>query len=148
MGVNVAVDIAAPADEVWEHASDLPSHTEWMRDAKAIEFLSGSTSGVGTTMRVLTKVGPLKTSDVMTVTRWEEPDLIEVRHSGTVTGLGRFEIEALDAATTRFSWHEDLEMPWYFGGTLGLPISERVLAMIWKANLRLFKEMVESAHRP
>lgn len=148
MGVHVWVDIEAPSSEVWRHAADLASHTEWMRDAASIEFLSDSSSGVGTTMRVLTKVGPLRTHDVMEVVRWEAPRLIEVRHQGIVTGMGRFEIEPLDAERTRFSWIEELEMPWFFGGKLGLPVSERVLEQIWKANLRGFKRLVEADQRP
>ena len=148
MGVHVSVTIDAPATAVWRHAADLPSHTEWMRDAASIEFLSDSSSGVGTTMRVLTKVGPLRTHDVMEVVRWEEPRLIEVRHEGIVTGLGRFEIEPLDDGHTRFSWIEELAMPWFFGGKIGLPVSERVLEQIWKANLKGFKQLVENDQRP
>ena len=144
----MSIDIAAPVAEVWRHAADLPSHTDWMGDAAEIEFLTESTSGAGTTMKVLTKVGPLSTTDVMKVIRWEEPRLIEVHHEGVVTGQGRFEIEPIDTEHTRFSWNEDLEMPWYFGGRLGSPISDRVLAQIWRANLRRFKKLVEGAqHR-
>ena len=113
--ITQSIVIAAPLDEVWKEAADLPSHVEWMADAESIEFLSDTTSGTGTRMKVETVVGPLRTSDLMEVTDWVERESIGVRHSGLVTGTGHFKLSPV-AGGTRFMWTEELSFPWYLGG--------------------------------
>ncbi len=143
--ISVSVDIAAPLDAVWAEAADLASHVEWMRDAERIEFIGTTRTGKGTVMEVLTKIGPLRTTDVIEVTSWREREEIGVTHRGVVTGSGRFLLEALAPDRTRFTWEEQLELPWYFGGALGAPISSRVLAAVWRANLARFKQRIEGS---
>lgn len=145
MGIEVSVDIDAPLDAVWAEAAALGDHVEWMRDAASIEFADEQTSGVGTTMNVLTVLGPLRTTDVIEITEWEDRKRIGVKHSGVVTGTGAFDLTELGPTKTRFTWREELDMPWYFGGSLGRPISQRVLGAVWRANLRLLKERIEGA---
>ncbi|MDH3306954.1 MAG: SRPBCC family protein [Acidimicrobiia bacterium] len=136
MSVTVSVDLDAPIDEVWADVARLGTHVDWMADAESITFATHQESGVGTVMEVLTKVGPLSTRDIIEITEWEEQKLIGVEHRGVVRGTGRFVLEPIDAGRTRFTWNEDLDMPWYFGGKLGSPISDRALEMIWRRNLR------------
>lgn len=143
MGITVSVDIEAPLDAVWAEAADLASHAEWMRDADRIDFADDQREGVGTTMNVLTKIGPLSTTDVIEVTSWKEREEIGVVHRGVVTGSGRFRLEPISENRTRFIWEEELEMPWYFGGSLGSPISSRVLGAVWRGNLNRLKERLE-----
>lgn len=143
MAITVSVDIDAPIDRVWREAADLASHAEWMRDAARIDFVGEQRSGVGTVMEVLTKIGPFSTTDVIEVTSWEEGKEIGVIHRGVVTGSGRFLLEELSPERTRFSWDEQLDMPWYFGGKLASPISSRVLGEVWRGNLKRLKRRVE-----
>ena len=143
MGVKVSVDIDAPLDEVWREAADLASHAEWMRDADRIDFVGDQRTGVGTTMEVLTKIGPLSTTDVIEVTSWRDRREIGVVHRGVVTGTGRFLLEEITPHRTRFTWDEELEMPWYFGGNVGAPISSRVLGAVWRGNLNRLKRRIE-----
>lgn len=148
MGIHISVDIDAPLDAVWAEAAALENHVEWMRDAAKIDFIGEQTSGVGTVMEVLTVFGPLRTTDIMEVTEWEDRERIGVKHAGVVTGTGAFELTELSPTKTRFTWAEDLEMPWYFGGSLGRPISQGVLKAVWRTNLRLLKERVEASVTP
>lgn len=134
--VVVSVILNAPIDEVWADVSDLASHVEWMADADSITFADDRRSGVGTVMEVVTRVGPLKTMDVIEVTDWDPPHRIGVVHRGVVTGTGAFVLEPSGIDRTRFTWEESLEMPWYFGGDWAAPISNRVLELIWKRNLK------------
>ena len=76
----------APA-VVLEELSQLDSHVHWMSAAIAIEFTSEQREGVGTSFRCTTKVGPLVTRDLMTVTRWDPPRAMGVAHTGLVTGM-------------------------------------------------------------
>lgn len=142
--ITVSIDIAAPLEEVWSHAADLPSHTEWMADAESISFEGHQTSGVGTRMRVETVVGPLRTTDVMEVTEWSEPHTIGVRHSGMVAGEGRFRLSRI-AGGTRFTWTEELTFPPAMGGPVGAAAARPVLAWVWRRNLEGLKRRVEGA---
>jgi len=145
--VIVSVDIAAPLDAVWAEAADLASHVEWMADAETIEFLTESRSGVGTRMAVETKVGPLTTTDIIEVTEWVESQTIGVIHSGVVTGTGAFMLEQLNADTTRFTWREQLSLPWFFGGPIGGIVARPIFGWIWRRNLSRLKARLETSPR-
>ena len=141
--VRVLVVIEAPLEQVWAAAADLESHAEWMADAESIAFLTARRRGIGTRMEVATRVGPFRTTDIMEVTEWEDRRRIGVRHTGLITGAGAFEIEALDPATTRFTWQEKLAFPWYLGGPLTALFASPVLALVWKRNLARLKQQLE-----
>ena len=68
-------------------------------DAETIEFVTGQTRGVGTRMRVPTRIGPLRSTDLMTVVEWEEGSSIGVEHVGAVAGVGRFALRPSGAGT-------------------------------------------------
>ena len=49
-----------------------------------------------------------------------------VRHTGMVTGTGRFTLTPIDLGRrTRFSWDEALRFPWWLGGPLGALVGGR-----------------------
>jgi carbon monoxide dehydrogenase subunit G len=129
--IRVSTVIPAAPSRVWEDVRDLASHVEWMADAESIRFTSERTSGPGTTFDCETRVGPIHTTDRMEVTEWDEGRAIGVRHVGLVAGAGRFTLEP-EGAGTRFTWDEELQMPWWLGGRLAAP----VLRWVWRRNLR------------
>lgn len=141
MRIAVAIELPAAPQAVWDYVSDLGRGTEWMADAAAITFTSETQTGVGTTFECLTKVGPFKSTDVMTVTEWEEPTTIGVEHNGLVAGTGRFTL-APSGDGTYFSWAERLTLPWRFGGPLLAPLVKRILTRIWRKNLRQLRVRV------
>jgi uncharacterized protein YndB with AHSA1/START domain len=141
--VTVSVDISAPVSEVWEMAADLASHGKWMEDVESIEFGSEVRQGTGTELRVATRVGPFRTIDVMTVTGWEPPRRISVRHRGLFTGRGEFEISAVGGAT-RFTWTEEIDFPWRVGGPIGAIVARPILTRIWRRNLQRLKALLEA----
>lgn len=133
--IEVSIEIPHPPAVVWADVEKLETHVEWMVDAESIEFEGPSTQGTGTVMRVLTKVGPLQTVDVIRVTGWDPPHTIAVRHEGLVTGEGEFRLEETHVGTL-FVWSEVLTMPWYLGGRLGSIAAKPVLEAVWRRNLR------------
>ena len=135
--IEVSIEIERPLGDVWNHVSRLEDHANWMMDVESIVFSDDRTSGVGTTMRVLTRVGPFTTTDVIVVEEWNEPNSIVVSHRGLVSGDGAFELEGV-AGTTRFTWKESLRFPWYVGGVLTAALAKPVLVRIWRGNLRRF----------
>lgn len=139
--VRVRVGIDAPASAVWDHLADIGRHPEWMVDAVAIRFIGNQQRGVGTRFDCRTRIGPFRTHDRMVVTEWHEGRTIGVRHTGVVTGDGRFTIEQQSdrgsPAHTAVVWEERLRFPWYLGGPIAAVLVARlVLRRVWRANLR------------
>ena len=133
--IEVGVTIPAPIDDVWAEVEQLEHHSEWMADAESIEFLTDQRRGVGTRMRVATKVGPLRTMDVMEFTDWEAPHRMAINHQGIVTGQGAFTLRAA-GEQTEFTWREELSFPWYLGGPITGFFAAPVLRWIWRRNLK------------
>ena len=92
-------------------------------------------------MKVLTKIGPIKLYDYMTVTNWEVEKSIAVDHIGIVTGKGEFKLEEIDENNTKFNWEETLKFPIYLGGIIGEFFGAPILKLIWRKNLKNLKEI-------
>ena len=131
--IRVSTVLPARRARVWDDVRDLASHVEWMADAEAIRFTSRRHAGTGTTFECDTKVGPFRLVDHMEVTEWEEGRVIGVRHVGLVTGTGRFTLASagLLGRRTRFTWEEEIGVPWIAG---------LVLRLVWKRNLRRLRQ--------
>jgi carbon monoxide dehydrogenase subunit G len=141
--VTVSIEIDAPPAEVWAELADLPSHVEWMADAESMRITSERTSGVGTVAEVATIIGPLRTTDVMRFTEWDEGRSMAVRHEGLVSGTGRFTLDDIGADRTRMTWSEDLDFPIHFGGAIGAAVARPIFRRIWAANLSRLKARIE-----
>ena len=135
VGVLVRTEIDAPPERVWREISSIADHVTWMEDAVEIRFTTARTSGVGTTFDCETRVGPIELTDHMEVTDWVEGEAIGVRHTGLVTGTGRFTLARTPDGRTVFSWDETLELPWWVGGPVGAVPIAWVLRRIWARNL-------------
>ena len=143
--VRVSIVIDAPPDEVWAAIEDIPTHVEWMADADEIRITSTQHRGVGTTFECDTRIGPVRLTDVMEITEWEPARAMGVRHSGIVTGAGRFTLDAVEADRTEFTWDEELRFPWYLGGSVGAIAAQPVLRRVWRGNLERLRRRVEAA---
>lgn len=141
--IEIHRDISADHETVWAALADLGSHTDWMKDAESLVFTTDITRGVGTVMEVRTRVGPLRTIDVMEVTGWQEGRSIGVDHRGLVKGSGTLRAEPIDGRT-RVSWVEELRFPWWLGGVVAAWLAKPVLAAIWRGNLKRLEETLSS----
>lgn len=144
--VRVKVHIERAPEEIWDYVSDVASHVEWMLDARSIDFLSDQRVGVGTRYNCLTVLGPLRTNDVITITEWQNGAVMGVRHSGVVTGEGKFTLRPV-VGGTEFQWYEALQFPWFFGGKLGELIAAPLFRWIWRRDLTALKQQLEAADR-
>lgn len=113
-----------------------------MGDVESIVFDGPQTEGVGTRLRVATRLGPLHSIDLMAVTAWEPKRLIGVEHRGLVRGKGEFRLDPVGGAT-RFTWRESLQFPWQFGGPIGAWLARPIFIWIWRRNLRELKRRLE-----
>lgn len=116
-----------------------------MADAIAVRFESDRREGVGTTFQTDTKVGPIRLTDKMVITEWEPPAVMGIRHTGVVTGTGRFTLEEVPGRPdeTRFTWQENLTFPAWMGGRLGGRFGAPVLRRIWHHNLENLRRHFE-----
>jgi hypothetical protein len=115
---------------VWEVLSDWDRQAGWMPDVAWMR-LRGSERALGARLDVRTKVlGIPATTDVMEVTGWEPPRRMVVEHRGMVKGRGEWLLEPL-AGGTRFTWVEDLTMPFGIAGEAAL----RAYAPVQRANM-------------
>jgi uncharacterized protein YndB with AHSA1/START domain len=142
--IRVATTIASPPEEVWASVEDISSHVRWMEDAVAIRFTSVTRSGVGAAFDCDTRVGPFRLTDHMVVTEWDPPHVMGIRHTGVVTGVGRF-VLAPAAGGTAFAWEEDLSFPAWMGGNVGGAAAAPLLRRVWRRNLANLKSLVEGA---
>ena len=142
--ISVSTSINKSIEEVWKEVSILKNHTNWMKDAVSIEFLNEKTEGLGTKMKVLTKIGPIKLFDYMTVTEWIEKKSIGVDHIGIITGEGKFTLNEISKNETEFCWKETLKFPFYLAGPIGEVFGSPILKIIWKNNLKGLKELFEN----
>jgi hypothetical protein len=145
--IRVATEIDAAPQRVWQVVEPIEDHVHWMHDAVAIRFTGDQTRGTGTQFLCDTKVGPFTLVDRMEITEWEPEQVMGVRHTGLVTGSGRFTLEPIDLGRrTRFTWEESLVFPWWMGGPLGALVGGKlVLRAIWTRNLRNLRRLIESA---
>lgn len=142
--IRVSVLIDAPPRRVWAAVEDIGSHVQWMQDAAVIRFTSSRRSGVGTTFDCLTQVGPFRLTDKMVVTDWRVGRVMGIRHTGIVTGTGRFTLRRHLRGGTRFTWEESLAFPWWMGGRWGAAAGAPVLRRVWRHNLANLKRQVET----
>lgn len=141
--IHVCVTIDAPPAVVWDELAEIERHVEWMADAVAIKFPSRQRIGVGTEFECLTRVGPLRTTDVMTVTEWRPRAAMGIEHHGVVTGTGRFALRRKRRDRTRMCWDERLTFPWWMGGVVGERVAKPVLKRIWRKNLHRLQGRIE-----
>lgn len=143
--IRVSIDISAPIERVWQIVEPVERHVDWMADAESIDFVTDQRRGVGTSFLCRTKVGPIRLTDKMRITRWEPNRAMGVEHVGLVTGSGEFTLTALDNSRTQFVWEEKLTFPWWLGGPLGAFVGGKiVLRGIWRANLRRLASLCEA----
>jgi hypothetical protein len=143
--IRVGIVIDAPPADTWRVIEPIENHVEWMADAESIRFTGTQTRGPGTTFDCITKVGPLRLTDKMTVIEWEPARMMGIEHRGLVTGRGRFTLRRRRRGRTQFTWTERLTFPWWMGGAVGALAAKPVLRAIWRRNLRRLKAIVEAA---
>jgi Polyketide cyclase / dehydrase and lipid transport len=143
--IRVAIVIDAPPEVVWRAIESIERHVDWMTDAVSITFTSASRRGVGTRFDCVTRIGPFRTTDRMTVTQWTPRRAMEIEHHGAVTGRGRFTLSRRRHNRTRFAWTERLKFPWWMGGPVGALAAKPILRGVWRRNLHALKRLVESA---
>jgi carbon monoxide dehydrogenase subunit G len=141
--ISIENTVRASKETTWAELRVLERHVNWMADAASLTFHSDQREGVGTTFTCLTKVGPIRLRDVMTITEWVNGSHMSVRHQGLVTGEGTFRLTESGNGTT-VTWTERLRFPLWLGGPLGELVARPIFLLIWRGNLRRLAQIVEN----
>jgi len=141
---SITIDIIIRHDrhDTWDELRHIDRHVTWMSDAQRIDFHSDQREGVGTTFDCLTRIGPFTTTDVMTITRWQDEVAMGVTHRGLFTGRGEFSLLAI-GNDTKLTWKEDLRFPWWAASSLGAVLARPVLRAIWRKNLANLAKVID-----
>ena len=70
-----------------------------------------------------------------------------VAHVGLVIGSGVFEVSEISKNSSRLTWTEDLQFPWFLGGVVTAFAARPILKRIWMGNLHRFKMIQDQANR-
>jgi hypothetical protein len=143
--VRIATEMPFEREDVWDELARLEDHAEWMRDATAIRFEGEQRRGAGTRFECDTRFGPLRLTDVMEVTEWEDGERIGVRHRGVVGGAGSFTLRDVPGPATRVEWEELLVFPWWLGAALGAQLAKPLFIAVWSGNLRRLRARIGEA---
>lgn len=137
--IELTVNVAAPAELVWNRITDWPSQSQWMLGTK----VTGTAKNVGEKIEAFTGIGPIGFLDTMTITAWQPPFRCDVLHTGKVVkGTGSFQVEKIDHMFSRFIWIEDLEIPLGFIGLIGFKILRPFFVAGVRKSLNKFAESV------
>lgn len=142
------VDVAAPVEQVFAALADWTTQGEWMllTDVRTVD---GPAQGVGGRLEARTglplpggrRLGVL---DRMTITGWEPPHTVDVRHTGRVVrGTGSFQVRERPGGST-FVWVETLDLPLGRLGRLGWPLVRPAFVAGVRLSLRRFGRYAES----
>ncbi len=146
MRLEIDREVAAPRAVLWRVLTRWEQQPDWMLDAKDVEILTPQRTGVGVTLRCPTNLLGVTVEDVMRVTRWEEPRLLEVTHLGRViTGDGAFVLDELAPERTRITWWEEIDPPLGALGEWGASRFVRpVLALVFARSLARLARLAEA----
>jgi len=135
VAVHAAVDVDAPAQQVWEVLVDWPRHREW------VPFTSAEGGAAeGESVEARTGVGPASFLDTMVITDWEPPTRVAVRHTGWPSGEGRFDLLDLPGGRCRVTWSELIDLPLGIFGRFGwIAVGPLTRLMLHTALRRLAK---------
>ena len=123
--------------------ADWEGSAAWMVDATTVEVIGQRREGVGTRVRAVTRIAGIPLTDEMTVTRWEPPRLMVVRHHrAPIRGPAWFELTPNDDGVT-FDWVEEIDPPLGPLGELGGVVLRRPIEAVLAKSARKLKALAE-----
>ena len=139
---RAVVRIDAPPERVWDWLRDWDRSSRWILGT-TVEVVGVQREGVGARTRAVTRIAGIKLTDEMTVTRWDPPRLLEVRHhKRPVLGDAWFEVVP-DGAGARVEWVENLELPFGKAGELAGNVARAPVEWGLKKSLSTLRDLIE-----
>lgn len=116
MKVERRILLPVTVSEAWSVLTDWERQADWMRDADRVDVLSSYREGPGVLIAVRTRVLNIPAfTERLEVVAWDPPHRLRIAHRSAIRGTGDWILEPTTGGT-RFTWIEDVELPW---GVLG-----------------------------
>lgn len=141
--IEMSIKIEAPPSRVWEYLVDWENLDRWMQEGKRFRVTSHLTQGVGVTAEATISFAGITTTDLIQVTRWQPPELLEIQHLGWVRGRGLMKCMPAPWGTFLY-WKETLEPPIGILGAAGLLLFKPLMFKTFQEDLRILRELVEA----
>jgi uncharacterized membrane protein len=141
--IESLVVIDAPLDRVWPVLADLERRPAWMPLLASLRLVTPRPVAAGTRAEQVVRIAGFTLTDPVTVTAFDRPRRLVIRHDGVVTGSGEITLDAgADGMTTVVRWTETLIAP-VLPQLAGLAL-DRILGSVFQANLGRLRDLVEA----
>jgi hypothetical protein len=99
--VELAIDVDAPASDIWAVLTDLRRYPEWIRSLNSVDVLTEGDYGVGTRYRLTAGAGDRTVQWQVEITGLEQEKRIDYVYTGDVEGNGGWRIGKECLAVTK-----------------------------------------------
>jgi carbon monoxide dehydrogenase subunit G len=111
--IDVQLNLPHGIDHVWDRLTDWQSHSAWIPNT--VVTITKQTGGLGTEFVGITRLGPLRLDDPMTVSEFQAPkagraSCTIIKTGSVLGGTAGFVLAAVDDFTTRLDWFEDIHL--------------------------------------
>lgn len=109
--IDIRLDLPHPIDHVWDRLTDWASHSAWIPNT--VVTVTTATAGAGTEFVGITRIGPLRLDDPMTVSEFEPPvngtaSCVVTKSGRVLGGTAGFTMTTIGDGSTRLDWFEDV----------------------------------------
>lgn len=142
--LSFCTEINATPQAVFEYVSDWEKQSEWILFT-TVKAVKSTPNQKDSTLLAVTKLGPLKVADEMTVTEWQPYERIVVEHTGRIVkGKGVFTVSETSKDTCVFTWQEVTPVPFGLIGRIGLVFAKPVMSIVFGKSLAKLKNNIEA----
>jgi hypothetical protein len=144
--IEATTHVEAPPEAVWAALVDWENQPRWMVDARSAVVLSPQREGSGVVLRCRTDIlGGIVVTDDLTVTDWDKPRMLGVRHLGAlIRGVGTFELSSTPHGTCVVWWEEAAVPLGGVGDALATALAVPGLQRVFRRSLAALKRICES----
>ena len=142
--VEKSIIIDASAELVFKSITDWRSQSKWM-PLTHVDISDQKDNILGSEITAITGISPLGIKDTMVITTWNPPYECSVVHTGKVIrGSGTFKVQPIKASSSKFTWSEQVIVPFGILGWIFWPIIKLFSGLATKVALKRFKNYVTS----
>ncbi|MGH9269206.1 MAG: SRPBCC family protein [Acidimicrobiales bacterium] len=145
--IELATDLPAPPEVVWELITDWENQGDWMLEATDFEVVSPQREGVGVEAEATVVIAGIRTRDRVRVVTWEPPARLGIEHLGWVEGRADLVLAPVGDDGTRVTWTEALRCP-SLGplGWAGLSAVRPIMSRVFRRDLRVLVGLARARH--
>jgi hypothetical protein len=137
--ISSSININKPQKELFGIVMDWDAQKNWIPFTTVKPFKTQANK-VGDQISAFTGIGRIGFLDTMTISKWQYPEICEVKHTGKfIKGKGIFAVSSVDSNSAKFEWTEITTLPLGRLGIVLLPFAW----LISKASLEFSLKRLE-----